>query len=64
MRMGRDEELNSIYRSPNILAVREVKSKGIKVGRPLARMEECTSTLKILTGKPKEKRPVGRPRRS
>jgi hypothetical protein len=30
----------------------------------VARMEECRSAFKILTGKPTRKRPLGRPRRN
>ena len=55
------EELHSLYRSPNI--VRVIKSRRLRWVRHLARMEEGRSAFKILTGKPTEKRPLGRPRR-
>ena len=54
-----NEELHSLYRSPNI--VRVIKSRRW-VGH-VARMEEGRSAFKILTGKPTGKRPLWRPRR-
>ena len=56
-----NEELHSSYRSPNI--VRVIKSSRLRWAGHLARMEEGRSAIKILTGKPTEKRPLGRPRR-
>ena len=50
-----------MYRSPNI--VRVIKSKRLRWAGHVARMEEGRSALKILTGKPTGKRPLGRPRR-
>ena len=50
-----------MYRSPNI--VRVIKSRTLRWAGHVARMEEGTSALKILTGKPTGKRPLGRPRR-
>ena len=55
------EELHSLYRSPNI--VRVIKSRRLRWAGHVARMEEGRSAFKILTGKPIEKRPLGRPRR-
>ena len=52
-----NEELRSLFRSPNI--VRMIKSRGLRWAYHVARMEEGTSVLKILTGKPTEKRPLG-----
>ena len=49
-----NEELHS---SPNI--VRVIKSKRLRWAEHVARMEEGTSTLKIITGKPTEKIPLG-----
>ena len=43
--------------SPNI--VRVIKSRSLRCGGHVARMEEGRSAFKILTGK----RPLGRPRR-
>ena len=57
----RDEELHSLYRSPNI--VRMIKSSRLRWAGHLVRMEEGRSAFKILTGKPTGKRPLGRPRR-
>ena len=54
-----NEEL--LYFSPNI--VRVIKSKRLRWAGHVARMEEGRSAFKILTGKPTEKRPLGRPRR-
>jgi hypothetical protein len=63
MKMGRlhDEELHSLYRSPNI--VRVVKSRILRWAGHVARMEEGRSAFKILTGIPTGKRPLGRHRR-
>ena len=56
-----NEELHSLYRSPNI--VRVIKSRRLRWAGHVARMEEGRSTFKILTGKPTGKRPLGRPTR-
>ena len=50
-----------MYRSLNILRV--IKSRRLRWAGYVARMEESRSAFKILTGKPKGKRPLGRPRR-
>ena len=55
-----NEELHSLYRSPNI--VRVIKSRRLRWAGHLARMEEGRSAFRILTGKPTGKRPLGRPR--
>ena len=55
-----NEELHSLYRSPNI--VRVTKSRKLRWAGHVARMEEGRSAFKILTGKPSGKRPIGRPR--
>ena len=52
-----NEELHSLYRSPNI--DRMIKSRSLRWAGRLARMEEGKSVFKILTGK----KPLGRPRR-
>ena len=49
-----------MYRSPNI--VRVLRSRRLRWTGHVARMEEGRSALKILTGKPTGKRPLGRPR--
>ena len=53
-----NEELHSLYRSPNI--VRVIKSRRLKWSGYVARMERGRSAFKIFTGKPTEKRPLGR----
>jgi hypothetical protein len=40
-----------------------IKSKRLRWAGHVAKMEEGRSTFKILTGKPTEKRPLGRPKR-
>ena len=62
MRRLHNEELHSLYRSPNI--VRVIKSRILRWAGHEAIMEEGRSDFKILTGKPTGKRTLGRPRRS
>ena len=57
----RNEELNDLYSSPNI--VRVIKSRRMRWAGYVARMEEGRSVHKVLVGKPEGKRPLGRPRR-
>ena len=45
-----NEELRSLYRSPNI--VRVIKSRRLRWAGHVTRMEEGRSAFKILTGKP------------
>jgi len=47
-----NEELHSLYRSPNIARV--IKSNRLRWAGHLARMEEGRCAFKILTGKPTE----------
>ena len=56
----RNEEVHSLYRSPNI--VRVIKSRRLRWAGHVARMEENRSVFKILTGTPAGKIPLGRPR--
>ena len=56
-----NEELHSLYRSPNIIRV--IKSRRLKWAGHVARIEEGMSAFKILTGKPTGTRPLGRPKR-
>ena len=58
--MLHNNELHSLYRSPNI--VRVIKSRRLRCARRVARLEEGRSAFKILTGKPTGNRPLGRPR--
>ena len=55
-----NEELHSLYRSPNI--VRVIKSRTLRWTVHVARKEEGRSAFKISTGKPTGKRHLGRPR--
>ena len=56
-----NEELNSLYSSPN--NVRVIKSRRMRRAGHVARMEEGRGVHKVLVGKPEVKRPLGRPRR-
>ena len=56
-----NEELHSLYRSPNM--VRVIKPRRLRWAGHVARMDEGRSTFKILTGKHTGKRPMRRPRR-
>ena len=51
-----NEELHSLYLSPNIVTV--IKSRSLRWAGHVARMEVCRSAFKIVTGKP-----LGKPRR-
>ena len=55
-----NEELHSLYRSPNI--VRVIKSRRQRWTGHLVRMKDGRSDFKILTHKPTGKRPSGRPK--
>ena len=55
-----NEELNSVYHSP---IVRVIKSRRLKWGGQVARLKEGRSALKMLTGNPTGKRPLGRSKR-
>ena len=56
-----NEELNSLYRSSNIVS--EIKTGRLRWPGHVAIMEEGRSAFKILTGTPAGKRPLRRPRR-
>ena len=56
-----NEELNSLYSSPDI--VRVIKSRKMRLATHVARMEEGRGVHMVLVGKPEEKRPLGRQRR-
>ena len=53
-----NEELHSLYSSPNIV----IKSRRLRWAGFVARMEEGRIAFNILTGTPTGMRPVGRPR--
>ena len=56
-----NEELYSLYHSPNIVKV--MNSRGLRWVGHVARIDEGRSAFKILTGKPTGKRPLWRHRR-
>jgi hypothetical protein len=56
-----NDELHSLYSSPNI--VRVIKSRRIKWAGHVACMKEGRSAYRILVERPEGKRPYGRPRR-
>jgi hypothetical protein len=55
-----NEELHNLYSSPDI--IRQVKSRRMRWVGNVARMGEERKVYKVLVGKPKGKRPLGRPR--
>ena len=56
-----NEELHTLYPSPNI--VRVIRPRRLRGAGHVARIEEGRSAFNILTGKPTGKRPFRRPRR-
>jgi len=56
----RNEELNDLYCSPNI--VRVIKSRRVRWAGYVARMGEERVVYRVLVGKPEGRRPLGRPR--
>jgi hypothetical protein len=56
-----NDELHSLYSSPNI--VRVTKSRRMRWAGHVARMGEGRGVYRILVGSPEGKRPLGRPRR-
>ena len=55
-----NEELNDLYSSPNIVLV--IKSRRMRWAGHVARMGEERGVYRVLVGKLKGKRPLGRPR--
>ena len=55
--MSLNEEVHSLYHSPNIVGV--IKSRRLRWARHVARMEEGRNAFKILTGKLAERRQEG-----
>jgi hypothetical protein len=55
-----NDELHSLYSSPNI--VRVIKSRRMRWAGHVARMGEGRGVYGVLVGGPKNKRPLGRPR--
>ena len=60
-RKPHNEELNDLYSSPNIVWV--VKSRIMRWAYHEARVGERRDVYRVLVGKPKGKRPPGRPKR-
>jgi hypothetical protein len=56
-----NEELHNLYSSPNI--IKQIKSWRMRWAGHVARMGEEIKVYKVLVGKPKRKRPLGRQRR-
>jgi hypothetical protein len=56
-----NDELHSLYSSPNI--VRVIKSRRMSSAGHVARMGEGRGVYRILVGRPEGKRPLVRPRR-
>jgi hypothetical protein len=61
LRKLHNDELHSLYSSPNI--VRVIKSRKMRWVGHVARMEEGRGVYSVLVGRPEGKRPLGRPRR-
>jgi hypothetical protein len=56
-----NDELHSLYSSPNIVKV--IKSRRMRWAVHVARMGEGRGVYRVLVGRPEGKRPLGRPRR-
>jgi hypothetical protein len=56
-----NEELRDLYSSPSI--IRMIKSRRMRWAGHVERMGEKRNAYSLLVGKPKGKRPLGRPRR-
>ena len=59
--MRQEQERRDLYSLPNI--VRVVKPRRMRWAGHVARMGEGRGVHRVLVGKPKGKRPLGRPRR-
>jgi hypothetical protein len=56
-----NDELHSLYSSPNIIRV--IKSKRVRWAGHVVRMGEGNGVHRVMAGRPEGKRPLGRPRR-
>jgi hypothetical protein len=56
-----NDELHSLYSSPNV--VRVIKSRSMRWAGDVARMGEGRGVYRVLVGRPEGKGPLGRPRR-
>jgi hypothetical protein len=54
-----NDELHSLYSSPNIIRV--IKSRRLRWNGHVARMEEGRGVYRVLVGRPEGKRPLVRP---
>jgi hypothetical protein len=55
-----NEELHNLYSSPDV--IRQIKSRRLRWAGHVTCMGEERKVYRVLVGKPKGKRPVGRPR--
>jgi hypothetical protein len=56
-----NDELHSLYSSPNI--VRVIKSRRMRWAGHVSRMGEGKGVYRVLVGRPEDRRPLGRPGR-
>jgi hypothetical protein len=56
-----NEELHNLYSSPSIIRI--IKARKMRWAGNVARMGEKRNAYGLLVGKPKGRRPLGRPRR-
>jgi hypothetical protein len=56
-----NDELHSLYSSPNIIRV--IKSRRLRWAGHVARMGEGRGVYRVLVGRPEGKRPLAKPRR-
>ena len=54
-------ELHALYSSPNV--VRNLELRRLRWAEHVAHMKESRNAYRVLMGRPKGKRPLGRPRR-
>jgi hypothetical protein len=56
-----NDELHSLYSSPNV--VRVIKSRRVRYAEDVACKREGRGVYRVLVGRPEGKRPLGKPRR-
>jgi hypothetical protein len=57
-----NKELHNLYSSPSIIRI--INSRRMRWAGHVARMGEKSNAYRLFVGKPKGKRPLGRPRRT